>query len=757
MVSKKRRNTMMYLAVIIVAFSICIGYYYREDYQSMETVQAHVEGDMITFSEESGFYDETVTVSLTKNVEVPASASIFYTLDGNDPTVEDMRYTGSIHLDKKKDLMVYPLKAVVYYEGEYSEIYEKTFVVCDDVSNELDIDIVSITSDSENLYDYETGILVQGKTFDEGMKQFDGIGIVGGNYSNRGEEWIRNAHVAIFDLAGNLAAEQNIGLGISGGTSAAYDVKSLKLYADNIYDKDFDKIKYNMTNEELQFASYSFVNEYNSIRLRAGSQDMEFGNIRSSVVSRLAQLSGSDNCTATKRCIVYLNGEYYGIFDMQQNYSNSYLAKRFGLENSDCIEKHKGSEEGVFTRTGISGYFDSDLNDLINRQVLERYVDMDNYLLYYAINVLCNNTDWPDNNFEMWRYIGENYENNQYSDGRYRFLIFDTDMVFNTTLSQEFFEGSKGDTFVALMEKMYRATGSNFNNVMDSVYYRDKFITYICDLLNTSFSTESVIKIIREENKKIADIRSIYYDGEFVKNTEFYVEQMIEAAKRRPSEIESSLVNYFGLNDKYMLSLETSAGITVSWNNMCIFENDKYDNYYYNGVALTLNQQAYPGYTFQYWIINGKKIYNESIMITDEMINEGKINVEAVAKINDAPQVIISELSARGYSDWLKISNVGNSTANLDKYYISDNEKNLMKYQLPSVVLMPGESIIIYGSKNHNSLGDYICNFSLNENENLLLSNEVENLFCLTVPRMSTDEIYKRYDNSNVWVFCMDN
>jgi hypothetical protein len=292
---------------------------------------------------------------------------------------------------------------------------------------------------------------------------------------------------------------------------------------------------------------------------------------------------------------------------------------------------------------------------------------------------------------------------------------------------------------------------------MDSVYYRDKFITYICDLLNTSFSTESVIKIIREENKKIADIRSIYYDGEFVKNTEFYVEQMIEAAKRRPSEIESSLVNYFGLNDKYMLSLETSAGITVSWNNMCIFENDKYDNYYYNGVALTLNQQAYPGYTFQYWIINGKKIYNESIMITDEMINEGKINVEAVAKINDAPQVIISELSARGYSDWLKISNVGNSTANLDKYYISDNEKNLMKYQLPSVVLMPGESIIIYGSKNHNSLGDYICNFSLNENENLLLSNEVENLFCLTVPRMSTDEIYKRYDNSNVWVFCMDN
>lgn len=753
MVSKKRRNTMVYLAVIIVAFSICIGYYYREDYLSMETVQAHVEGDMITFSEESGFYDETVTVSLTKNSEVPRAASIFYTLDGDDPTVDDMRYAGSIHLDKKKELEVYPLKAVVYYEGEYSEIYEKTYVVCDDVSNELDIDIVSITCDRSNLYDYKTGIFTKGKTYNENYAKDKEAGYIAGNYNNRGEEWIRNAHTAIFDSEGALALEQNIGLGVSGGTSAAYDVKSLKMYADHIYDKDFDKFYYNLNNEELQSAPYSFVNEYNSIRLRAGSQDMSFGNIRSAVVSRLAQMSGSDNCTATKRCVVYLNGKYYGIFDMQQNYSNSYLANRFGLENSDYIERLKGSEEITFGIAEITDYFNLDLNDANNRQIIERYVDMDNYLLYYAINVLCNNTDWPNLNFEMWRYTGKYDDNNQYSDGRYRFLIYDTDMTFNTEQSVQFFEGSKSDTFVALMEKIYRASGSKFFNVMASEYYQNKFITIVSDLLNTSFSVENISKIIQEENEKIVEARKAYHEEEFIKNSKFYVDQIEKAVKKRPDEMESLFAYYFGLIEKYELDLQTSEGIAVTWNNMCIFANSTYENQYYRGIEQVLKQEAYPGYTFQYWLLNGEKVYDNELVIRDEFFQEGRISIQAVATHSVSSKIIVSEVSAKGYSDWIRICNVGNASADLKNYYISDDENNLRKYQLPDISLKSGEDILIYGSKNHDSMGDYICNFSLSENETLFLSNSERTIDSLLIPKMSDIETYVRYGNSNIWTY----
>jgi len=214
MMSKKSRNTIGYLAAVMLAFSVCVGYYYMKDYKTMGTVQAHVEGDMVLFSEDSGVYEEMITVSLTKDVEVPSSASIYYTLNGDDPSVEKTKYTGSIHLEKKKDLTIYPLKAVIYYNGEYSEIYEKTYVLCNHRNRELDVDIVCITSDRDNLYDYETGIFVAGKTYDKSLEEFDGVGLVPGNYSNRGEEWIRNAHVAMFDSEGMLRVEQDIGIGI---------------------------------------------------------------------------------------------------------------------------------------------------------------------------------------------------------------------------------------------------------------------------------------------------------------------------------------------------------------------------------------------------------------------------------------------------------------------------------------------------------------------------------------------------------------
>lgn len=753
MMTKKSRNTIVYLLFVVAAFAASVRYYYMEDYQSMDTVEAHVNGDMIIFSEDSGFYDETITVSLNKNIEIPSAASIYYTLNGDDPTVERLKYTGAIHLEKNSDFVVYPLKAVVYYDGEYSEIYEKTYVLCDDIHNEFDVEVVSITSDRNNLYDYKTGILTKGKTYYDNLAKYGNISYIEGNYSNRGEEWVRNAHMAIFDRDGRVSLEQNIGLGVSGGSSSAFDVKSLKVYAGYAYDKKYDDFYMDINSEEIQNFQYSFVNKYNSFRLRSGSQDIDFGNIRSSVASRLAQLSGADCATATKRCIVCLNGKFYGIFDMQQNYSNSYLANRFDLADSECIEKYKGSETKTYSEAGISEYFQRDLNDIKNRKLLEKYVDMDNFLLYYAINILCNNTDWPGNNFEIWRYTGDFEQNNLYSDNRYRFLIYDTDLMFNTESTPPFFAGCQADTFVALMENRYQASGSMFSNVINSAYYRNKFIMIVTDLLNTSFSKENVLKIIYEENEKISAIRKKFYSKEEVEAAEQYVTEMMQEVQNRSEEMENSFAYYFGLVEKYGLEIKTSEGIAVVWNHMSIFGDDIYRSQCYKGVEWTMNQDAYPGYTFQYWQVNGQKVYTPSLVIKDSMIQEGKIDILAVAEKNDTCEIIVSEISAKGTSDWIRISNVGGEPAYLNQYYISDDDKNIRKFQLPDMMLEAGGSVVIYGSKNHESIGEYICNFSLNKDEVLYLSNEEEILFYLPVPKMSDMETYGRYDNSNTWKF----
>ncbi|GFI44620.1 hypothetical protein IMSAGC018_02301 [Lachnospiraceae bacterium] len=292
-----------------------------------------------------------------------------------------------------------------------------------------------------------------------------------------------------------------------------------------------------------------------------------------------------------------------------------------------------------------------------------------------------------------------------------------------------------------------------FSNVINSAYYRNKFIMIVTDLLNTSFSKENVLKIIYEENEKISAIRKKFYSKEEVEAAEQYVTEMMQEVQNRSEEMENSFAYYFGLVEKYGLEIKTSEGIAVVWNHMSIFGDDIYRSQCYKGVEWTMNQDAYPGYTFQYWQVNGQKVYTPSLVIKDSMIQEGKIDILAVAEKNDTCEIIVSEISAKGTSDWIRISNVGGEPAYLKQYYISDDDKNIRKFQLPDMMLEAGGSVVIYGSKNHESIGEYICNFSLNKDEVLYLSNEQEILFYLPVPKMSDMETYGRYDNSNTWKF----
>lgn len=748
----KKNRLVVVLVLFVVLFVFCCGYYYYKDTESIDAIQSHVTEDTISVSVDSGFYDETIYVSLSKNYEFPAASKIYYTLDGNDPTTEDMEYTSAIELMLNDDMTVYPLKAVIYHNGGYSNIVERTYILSSDVSNEYNLDIISITSDEYNLYDYDYGILVPGRIYDEN-KATGAFGYIKGNYSIRDDEWIRDAHVSMFDADGRKTFEQNVGLCVAGSTSSEYAVKSLKICADIMYDENYDKLNLSLINEGVTFSSYSFVDEYSSIRIRAGSQDQNYGNIRSSIVSRLAQMSNFDGCTATNRCIVYLNGEFYGLFDMQQNYSNSYLANRFGIEESEYISKCKAGETTALSINELDQYFAADLDDESNRELLEKHVDMDNYLLYYAINILCNNTDWPGNNYEMWRYTGEYDQDNEYTDGRYRFLIFDTDLSFNTDETPLYFEGCRDDIFESLMQCTYRGSGSLFSNVMKSEYYRDKFLTILCDLLNTSFSRENVLEVIKSENQKIKSVRSDFYDEEFAKRSELCVMGIIKVAISRPGQVKNVIKTHFGLQNTYKLELRVAEGVTVHWNNMKVFANEEYDCNYYECVKFILNQKAYPGYEFKYWLVNGEKVYDDELVIADSLISDGKICIEAVAETQGTDILLISKVFSKGEYDWIEITNAGQSDMNIHDYYISDDDKLLLKYQLPDIILNAGESVVIYGSKNYNSIGDYICNFSLNSYETLYLSKNSELCDKVAIPKMSSSETYGRYDNSNVWVY----
>lgn len=729
----RKKYFKVYFTILVLGFVLCIIIYHYKDSASMESIMSHIQGDAIIYSKESGVYSESISISLERSKGVPKTAEIYYTMDGSDPTTSTKRYTDDIELKITDELVRYKLKTVLYYKNDYSEVFEKEYVLCKDTGDKYGLDRIYITTSLDNLYDNETGIFA-----DE-------------NYYFRGDEWIRDAHLIMFGAGGEVLINDEIGIGVSGGTSSAMQTKSLKIYADEKYGSKEDKFYINLREDDSSY--FTNVTEYNSLRLRSGSQDMDTGNIRSAVVSTLALNSNFDGCTESRRCIVYLNGKFYGIFDIQQNYSNSFLAKHFNLKNSEEIEKIKCSENISFEKKHLKELFDVDLNDEENREKLENQVDMDNYLLYYAIEILCGNTDWPNNGFEMWRYTGEMDPNNIYSDGRWRFLLYDVDLSFPVEATAEFFEGSKAEQFDTIMNGIYRSEGTSFINTMQSEYYRDKFITILCDLLNTSFSGENMLKIINDENNKIAAARKEFYDENYDSQSELNVEQMRQYALKRSAVIGECITRYFGCSEKYMMNLEISDGVEVYWNNEKFYAGETYLCEYYRGVQLTINQDTYPGYEFKYWLVNDQPIYEDKLLLTDDMINNGLVCIKPVLEKEKEVQIVISEIHSKGKDDWIKITNVGSVEVNIGQYYLTDDSDNLQQYQLPQVILRGGESIVIHGSKNRDAIGDYICNFSLSEYETITLSNGEEICDYVCVPRMAIQETYGRYDNSNQWMF----
>ena len=59
------------------------------------------------------------------------------------------------------------IRAAVSYKDQLSQAYTKTVLQLENGALPEDIIIVSLSTDPDNLYDYETGIMVEGKTKDD--------------------------------------------------------------------------------------------------------------------------------------------------------------------------------------------------------------------------------------------------------------------------------------------------------------------------------------------------------------------------------------------------------------------------------------------------------------------------------------------------------------------------------------------------------------------------------------------------------------
>ncbi len=521
----------------------------------------------VYFSVESGAYPGDVVLELS----APEGYTIRYTTDCTVPSRHSQRYSKEIilsgsgegWLDAESIDLIHPkgvfelhespelmdawiIRAIAFApDGTPGPIETRTYFPNRSIESEHDsVVVLSIVTEPDNLFNYEYGILALGRCYDQWRKEEPEAQKIlsnsnewykiAANYTQKGKEWERQAVVEVFDGTDRLSVRQECGLRVHGSASRVYTHKSFRLYFREKYGKE--TIDYNMFPEDG-------VERYKSIVLRNG------GNLETSLVFKDGWqqhlLSGRNFLTQqTRPAVVYLNGEYWGVYSLNDRYNAQYLDEHFGI--NDCLivkdgEFEDGNEEAFELYDELNSFADRDMNDPEVWEQFKRIVDIQSMADYFAAEVYIGNSDfnWNQNN-ELWRSVAID-ESNPYADGKWRFMMYDTD----------YSSGLYGSSKTSAERNSIKDVIDNhplFAAAVQNPEFQNMFAESLKQIATVTMAPEQVESSLREWADRWADLLKDEY-LRFGDNTEMFVQQLETVNsfyKDRPGYIMTYIKEMFG-------------------------------------------------------------------------------------------------------------------------------------------------------------------------------------------------------------------
>ena len=540
---------------------------------------------------ESGWYENEQTILM----EPQANSFIFYTTDGSIPSVDDIPYTQPFNINENTIISYRSFSA----NKLPSKLNDRTFIF---EENNHQLPVFSIHTEPNNLWSDESGIYVSGPNPSQDYPYYG---------SNFWQPWSKFSRIEYFDDNKDKKAEEIIDLEIHGGWSRAEPQKSFRIDL---------KSKYTGRLEEAIIPAKSHINSYNNFNLRNGGQHTWSDKIQDALISRIAAETNV-NYMAYQPCIVYLNGEYWGVYGIREKIDEHYIEDNYGF-NSDSIDLLNSF--GVLTGTNINAnntYF-----TIINEnpesdgfyELFSSFWNVDNYMDYFIIQSFIQNMDWLGiawgaNNIKLWRPQIEN--------GKWSYVLYDTDGALG------YFGQSYYENYLAYaMNPAYVNNHSQiFNHVLNNHEFKCKFSNRYADLINTSLSFESaeekanIIKydmynamprhIERWQNSN--NLNGTISSMQFWENS---IDNILNYYSNRIGTARYFLDNTLNLDGMVNISLDILPNNSGRINlNTLLLENFPWEGVYYNGCEISLTAIPDSGYSFSHWSDSEDNIVSEQI------------------------------------------------------------------------------------------------------------------------------------------------
>lgn len=379
---------------------------------------------------EDGIYNDVTSVS----VELEGSGRIFYTTDGSRPDESSAEYTEPITLDKTT-----VIRAINVQDGAApSRAITLSYIINENHT----LPVLSLSTDSPST--------------------FSGI------YYNKRKYYEIPANISYFEDGSSFNID--CGLKMKGWTSLENPKKSMGVSFRGCYGDDM--LDYDIFGSD--------VTEFSSLSIRAG-QDYPLAIIRNELFQELCLEMGDNVPTQnSKYCILYLNGSYYGIYCLKEDFSKQYYASHNGVKKDDVtmLKSPVALNSGVYQEV-FQFCRDNDMTLDENYDHICSVLDIDNVVDWFLIEGYTANSDVNGN----MRYFKLN------DGGKWQIAFYDLDWTFNYA----------SNCFTNITDSNREVQVSQLiNRLLTNARFREQLLSRYSELVSTTLSNEHVLAKIDE-------------------------------------------------------------------------------------------------------------------------------------------------------------------------------------------------------------------------------------------------------------------
>ncbi len=605
-------------------------------------------------SKPAGIYASGFKIALSS---IDPNAQIRFTTNGDIPTANSTLYTDSINIAATTIISARcfdPANLVLP-----SLVEKNTFLI-----NEayIGLPVISISSDSLNLYDTQTGIYVLGPNDYNPNYPYFG--------ANFWEDWERYSYIEYLATDSLQKFEGAIGLKIHGGWSRAQPQKSFRVKCRDDY--GMNKINFPLIPDK------PFITKFKDFNLRNGGNDYGGTRMRDAFMQRLTKGTYNDYMGYTP-VIVFLNGQYFGEYELRETLNNDYIENNHGFPSDSVTVLTENYQVGIEANDGTLDNFWPMYNSITGADpasptfysLADSLIDLQNFTDYIIAETYYGNGDWSNtqaNNIKYWNVPGE----------KWRMMLMDLDFgygLYGPTPNDNFISHATNNTFIHM--DMICA------KLLANPQYLNYFINRYADLINTTWQQGNVQNVGNSMINEVAPWIPRHHTRWSGNMTNFLntMTNMLAWNQSRITGARNVVQSHFTLAGQvtYTLDVQPAGAGRIHISTIEPSEIQyPWSGVYFKGVPVKITAIPNPGYTFNHWGPNS--LFSTNNYLADLAITPS-VNAaftawftgNAVSDAIEISEVMVNAENSIDSDDWIELHNKLGVELNIGGMTISDS------------------------------------------------------------------------------------